>query len=239
MRRTSILMLLITGMAYCQPPVITAPDEIKAKVGRQAAVTVQTTGKSLVLVSSSDDVDAFREFTDPTIYRFRVIGYQPKTYVLTFVSTLNDIPSMKTVNLVVEGSIPPQPPGPGPIPPGPGPFPVDPAPIPDPGFRVLVVLESSDRMKLPAGQLASISSAEFDSYIREKCAKGPDGKTPERRIWDKDVGVSQESIIWQNAFKRPRSSLPWIVVSNGKTGYEGPLPATHSEIMALLKKYGG
>jgi hypothetical protein len=66
---------------------------------------------------------------------------------------------------------------------------------------------------------------------------GADGKTREWRIWDKDVDPSQESAVWQAAMKRPRASVPWLLVSNGKTGYEGPLPGTADDLLALLKKY--
>ena len=39
--------------------------------------------------------------------------------------------------------------------------------------------------------------------------------------------------------KRTRSSVPWLVVSNGVTGFEGPLPATEAEITAILTQFGG
>ena len=65
------------------------------------------------------------------------------------------------------------------------------------------------------------------------------GKGGDGRFFDQSVDNSNDAKIWQDAMKRPRSGLPWIVVSNGTTGYEGPLPLTEADTLALLKKYGG
>jgi hypothetical protein len=76
-------------------------------------------------------------------------------------------------------------------------------------------------------------------YLRGKCVVGADGKTSEFRIWDKDVDAAADAKHWQDALKRPRASTPWLIVSDGKSGYEGPLPANVDETLALLKKFGG
>lgn len=125
-----------------------------------------------------------------------------------------------------------------PVPPGPI-DPPDVAPIPVPGFRVLIVYETGDLPKYPKGQLAVLYGKEVRELMSVKAAKGDDGKTPEWRIWDKDVDTSGESKLWQDAMKRPRGKLPTILISNGTTGYEGPLPDTIEATVALLKKYGG
>lgn len=142
-------------------------------------------------------------------------------------------------------------PGPGPKPPGPDPKPPDPsptpAPIPEAGFRVLVVLESADASKLPAAQLNALSAKATIDYLNTKTVKGPDGKTGEWRIWDQNVDLSGERPLWQGAMTRALSdfikskgaALPWLLISDGKTGYSGPLPASTTELLQLLKKYGG
>jgi hypothetical protein len=144
--------------------------------------------------------------------------------------------------LVTIGAAPLPPPGPGPGPgpsPGPGPTP-GPAPIAGDGLRVLVVFESAKLTTYPPGQLAALYSKSVRDYLGAKCAVGPDGKTPERRFYDADVDLSQETKTWQDAMKRPRTALPWVVVSNPAKGggYEGPLPASAEEFLALLKKWG-
>jgi hypothetical protein len=125
---------------------------------------------------------------------------------------------------------------PKPKPPEPKP---EPAPIPGDGLRVLVVYESADLSKMPASQVSMLQSKQLLDYLDTNCPIGDDGKLREWRIWDKDVPTSNVSKTWREAMLRPRTSLPWIVISNGKTGFEGPLPKTLPETMDLLKKWGG
>lgn len=131
-------------------------------------------------------------------------------------------------------------PGPSPVPPGPTPNPVDPpkppAPIAGDGLRVLVVYESADVQNLPATQSALLKSQTFRDYLDSRCV--PEGKTPAWRLWDKDVDTSKTAKQWQDAMKRPRGSLPWIVISDGKSGFEGPLPTTLDAAIELVKKWG-
>lgn len=116
-------------------------------------------------------------------------------------------------------------------------WPFSPPPIAADGFRVLIVEEAQDRSKLPPSQLAIFTSKEVTDYLDSKCVKV--NGTPEYRIYDKDTSFTNESDIWKNAMRLERKSLPWIIVSNGRSGYSGPLPATASETLDLLRKYGG
>lgn len=140
-----------------------------------------------------------------------------------------------------EGPIPPPkplPPEPKPPEPKPEPKPVEPdAPIPSPGLRVLIVYESADLAKLPAAQQAVIYGAKFREYLQANCVAGPDGKTREWRMWDADVDTSAESRLWAAAMKRPRKELPHILISNGKTGFEGPLPKDVDAALELVGRY--
>lgn len=116
------------------------------------------------------------------------------------------------------------------------------APIPAEGFRVLIIEETGDRYKLSPGQLEALNSTLARDYMNSRCAKGVDGKTPEWRIWDDDFtaqDLSRESKLWQDAYARPDGPLPWIVVSNGKSGTEQELPKSEADLINLLKQYGG
>lgn len=141
-----------------------------------------------------------------------------------------------------QGPIPPPKPPTPPIPPEPvPPKPVDPpsppAPIPVAGLRVLIVYESADLPKMPPAQAAIIFGQQVRTWLLANCVVGPDGKTREVRMWDKDTATTGESKLWQDAFARPRQSVPWLIVSNGKTGFEGPLPANVDDFLALVKRY--
>jgi len=133
-----------------------------------------------------------------------------------------------------------QPPTPGPTP-GPGPTPSD-VPIAGDGFRVLIVEDAANRAKLPASQEVILFDKSVRDYLATKCVKGDDNKTPERRICDKGIDYSKQK-VWADALERANSkakgTYPWIAISNGKEGFEGPLPKTVDETLALLKKYGG
>lgn len=132
------------------------------------------------------------------------------------------------------GPVPPVPPIP-PVPPPPPP--PGPAPIPSPGLRVLMIYESASLSTMPDAQRAILYDQGIRAYLDSTTPKGSDGKTPEYRIWDKDVNASGDDKLWQTAFARPRTSIPWLIVSNGTSGYEGPLPATVADTMSLIKKY--
>lgn len=111
------------------------------------------------------------------------------------------------------------------------------APIKAPGFRILIVEESSQRHTLPASQVAIFTSAAITEYANAKCAK-IEG-VPEFRVYDPDVPLTSESETWKEAMAVARTSLPWLICSDGKRGYSGPLPKTVDETLAILKRYGG
>lgn len=131
------------------------------------------------------------------------------------------------------GPRPPIPPGPGP----PGPPAPDPAPIPLDGLRVLIVYESKDATRLPPGQRLIFTSGLVRTFLNESCVKGPDGRTPEWRLYDQDTPVENELPHWRDALARPRASVPWLVVSNGEAGFEGPLPDSVAEFMAVVTSF--
>lgn len=130
------------------------------------------------------------------------------------------------------GSPGPKPPEPTPPEPGPSP-----APIVETGFRVLVVYETADLASMSRDQQLIFSGPEVRGYLDSHCVKV--NGTPEWRFFDKDTQfpVTCDS-VWCKTMKRARGDLPWIVVSDGKTGYEGPLPPDVRSTLDLLRKWG-
>lgn len=137
---------------------------------------------------------------------------------------------------------PPNPPDPNPLPPDPNPTP---APIPESGLRVLIIEEVNNRSSLPRTQLTLLTSTSFRKFLNESCVKANiPNPVPEWRLFDKDSSLDNESSLWKKAFQRfhnttitPSPTVPWLIVSNGKKGFEGPLPKTEEETITLIKKY--
>ena len=122
------------------------------------------------------------------------------------------------------------------------PDPVDPDPPPDvdppidgPGLRVLLVYESSEINQLTKQQQDIFYSPTVREFLSANCIK-VDGQ-PDWRILDKDTKYTDTQSRFAKALARPRTSTPWIVISNGKTGYEGPLPATVNDTIELVERY--
>jgi hypothetical protein len=192
-------------------------------------------------VSFDDRPDGVLAFTAPPgKYAVKLRTIKGKSVLIAravvFIGTPTPVPPTPTPG-PTPGPTPT--PTPTPVPPvPPGPTPPSPAPIPAPGLHVLMVYESGELSKLPPAQLSVLYAKSIRDYLQAKCPVGPDGKTKEWRVWDADTDASGDAPVWRDAMRRPRSSLPWIIVSNGTTGYEGPLPRSIDETLALLKKFG-
>lgn len=137
------------------------------------------------------------------------------------------------------GEGPRPPPGPEPIP-VPVPVPSN-APIAGDGFKVLIVYDGV--AKLSAAQQSVIDGKTIRDYLKSHCVAEraatdrDDGKA--YRIWPVQEDPAGAPKVWQDAFARPHPNIPWIVISNGKTGVEQALPKTVDETLKLLKQFGG
>lgn len=118
--------------------------------------------------------------------------------------------------------------------PEPTPTPDGEAPIPEPGFRVLIVYETAAISDLPD----YVFHQDLRTYLTTHCVRGANN-VAEWRMVDPQVVTAPDSAIWAKALGRDRKSLPWLLISDGKHGYEGPLPKTKDEALTLLRKYGG
>jgi len=126
-------------------------------------------------------------------------------------------------------------PGPTPEPEPQPPTPPTPgeAPIEGEGFRVLFIAETGEQ--LPPAVEDSFYSKLITDYLNANCIK-VEGQ-PEFRRFDPDTQFTNPQHRFAKAMARPRTSLPWLIISNGKVGYEGPFPTTVEATLALLKQY--
>lgn len=112
---------------------------------------------------------------------------------------------------------------------------VDPQPTPSailgPGLNVFIAEETENRLSIPKEQLDILTSNDWRAAV---IANG--GAIRQLDPTDKHPN---DLAKWQTALARPRTGLPWCIVSNGVNTYEGLLPSTRAEWDALLLKYGG
>lgn len=162
----------------------------------------------------------------------------PGDYQVALIVSANNVLATDQVVITIgtPGPTPPTPPVP-PTPPTPGT-----SPIAVDGLAVLIVYETKDASKMPIGHSAAIYGKEVRDYLRAKCAADPDEAGWKAfRIWDPDIALDNVGKAWQDAMKRQRTSVPWLIVSNPKMGggFEGPLPMDLEETMKILKQFGG
>lgn len=230
MAAVMVAMMAAPAMAQVKPRATEAI--IKGRPGDLLVIKVQATGAAAFFYDARDFPPMKSFQSDKTLV---LTTLKPGLYSVNVV--IWDDRRIEQVLLDVSGEVPPVPPGPNP--PGPEP-PTPPTPIPKGASRVLIVYESADLPKMPPMQQAILFAQSIRTYLDSKCKTGPDGKTKEWRIWDKDVDVSKESAIWQGAMRQV-PNVPWIRIldDSGVVVHEAILPADVPAALALLKKHFG
>ncbi len=231
--RLAASILLLALAVPCWGQAVTLPKTVEGTVGDFIQVAAATDGKEVRWFCPDAGLSVFPTQLLKDSKTAVVVAKANGAYRLYAYTAKGDVPSDPTFCLVVVGGpLPPGPgPGPGPIPPGPTP------PIPVAGFKAMIVYESADLAKLPPKQLDILYAKSIRDYLAAKGVPTTDGAKRAWYIVDKDVDFSGESKVWQNALARPRTTLPWIILSTDTSGYEGPLPGTVEETLALMKKY--
>lgn len=244
MKRVSYIwacLLLCIGAYTTHAQTLDVPSSVNGDPGAFISVVSKTDCASVTWFVLDPGINLFPVSLLKDTKTAVVSGNTPGKYRLQAFSAKGDVVAGPVICVItINGNVPPQPKPVDPTPPGPKP--VDPsvvAPIPVDGFRVLIVCETSETAKIPKEELAIMSSVKVSSYLNKKCVVGPDGRTKEFHIWDQNVKTDDETKLWQDVMKRKRDSLPWIVISDGKKGYEGPLPGTVDATLKLLQTYGG
>jgi hypothetical protein len=239
-----LFTLLWAPLAYGQEPVpvepvpvineptVTLPETVTVKAGRTFKITAKTDCKLVRWILVGLPTGDFDLIPQDEGQKSVIFCYPEAGECLLFAyAAQGDIPTLPAIcKVVVEGKGPRPPPDPNP--PGPTPDP-KPTPIPTAGNRVLVVYESdlAEMVKLPPTRAAILTSTVIRAYLTAHQVEG--------RFLDKDTEFTTEPQVWRDAMKLPRDSVPWIYVSNGKTGYSGPLPENVADTLVILKKYFG
>ncbi len=228
---------VLAAAVLAAPPTLTLPAEVKGDVTAFIKIPAVTTGKNVQWVSLDQGLNVFpidqlkdtktAIVTSARAGRYRMLAY----------TALADELSEPAICVVVVGQPGPEP-GPGPTPPTPPTPPPTPAPISAPGLHVLIVENSRERANLKPEQLGILFDKKFRDYLDSKCVDDAEAGRKAWNIWTEKTDVSSIPKKWQDAMKRDRKSMPWIIVSNpSKGGFEGPLPENVDKTIELIKKY--
>jgi len=235
--------LLLILAAWAAPPAVDIPAEVRP-AGQYVMLSPKTEATAITYIGLSgiEPLPAVM-LKDPRMFLLDTRGLAEGRYKFVAVASLSDEHARVDFAVVI-GIAPPvvTPPGPGPVNPQP---PVSPMA----GMRVLTIWESDT--PLPKEYTDSINSKEVLDYLAQKCLKGPDGKTPERRTFDEDVSLSQLPKPWQDLRAALPQSLPLsadgayqvphvaIGDSSGVVVFKGPHPKPAADALTFFKKYGG
>lgn len=213
------------------------PKSVECNVGRM----VKIDGKSLGPITLAH-YPGIRDVSDAYCFDKSILFCAAKEGLYWVgVSTTVDGLASQPVWVQIKVGIPPPPVPPiPPVPPVPPVPPPSPAPIPLPGLRVMMIFDKAKATTRPVGQTALLYSAQMHKFMDGLSVMGPDNKQHEWRIWPSDLkpaDTQYEAKHWKDVYARPRSSSEWLIISNGVSGYEGPLPASMDEAKALIQKF--
>jgi hypothetical protein len=230
--RALLILLLLPLAGWGQQ--VKLPFELKVERGRLVQLAIEYDGDDVKWIMPRE-LDAFREYDpDPKKIRLRILApaaTKDGTYDLIAIAVkAGKLSEFARCSLVVgDGPKPPDPPVP--------PVPPDPVVVPLPVKGALIIFETAEAPNLPEKQQQILYGQTTRDYLNSKCAVEADGKTKAWRIYDKDIATDADLKVWQDAMKRPRKSVPWLIVSDGaKKGFEGPLPATVEDALVIFKK---
>lgn len=114
--------------------------------------------------------------------------------------------------------------------------PSKPTPTPDPpgpisSAKVLIFEETSPNPKYTDAQSLALASARIGD-IREWMDKSfGEGSN---HVWDKDLDVSKQDKVWQDAFNKKPETLPWVRYYNGRRWNSGQTFADSAELKKAI-----
>lgn len=235
MKWLSLALLFLTSPMFGQS--ITGLQS-EVEVGRKivASIDMPTDGKLSILWAYSPGLEseqiaqklfiwgkAGTYYIDAVVIPIRTVTIGEETFDVINGEIIRLKSTLKIIN------------GPGP---GPGPDPV--VPFPAPGLAVVITHEQQTTAQLPRSQQTIFTSSRILQWLSQNCYKTQDNTTL-FRIYDDDQDVTNVHPVLKNAFNAAREASsgrgPWIVISNGKIGFSGPLPLTIDQTLDLLKRY--
>lgn len=230
---TTTTATVANGSAIGEPVVVTVTSEPIIKEAYEGELVSIVTDAANVQVEVTNVARVPVEFTDRGNQQY-LLAVPGKQWVdVTVVDFAKNIFFRRTYQVTVDDKTPD--PGPDPDPdtdPDVEP-PIGEAPIEGPGLRVLFVSETSEQLPRDVDEV--FYSPIVAAWLNANCVK-VDGQPEFRRV-DADTQFTDPNHRFAKALNRPRASLPWLIVSDGKAGYEGPFPGGVQQTIELLKRF--
>lgn len=104
------------------------------------------------------------------------------------------------------------------------------------GLKVLVVYESEEASS-QRWLTNIIGSPIITNYVRKRSSDA--SGNPNIRFLDQHTKYEVCDTVWCPLLARKRKEVPWLIIANDKSMYEGPVPSDVQSFLNLLKKYGG
>lgn len=240
---TYILALVVWALAHppggCWGQELTLPAEVKGVKGKFVTVIAETKATEVTWIVEDfyGSIDLFPSELLANKKATVLIASADGRYRLWAVACV-DKKLVKTHTFIVIGDPGPTPPGPKPPTPPDPPKP-EPSPIAADGLHVMVLFETADKSKMSKGHFDIVYGMEMRQWLKANCTADT-GAGDGKAYWivDKDADLSQLAKKWQDAVQRPRTSVPWLIISNRpKGGYEGPLPVDTEATIKLLERF--
>ena len=240
--RPVILLLLLCGSVWGEMRTLdVAPGlvEIRLEYGDEFL-----SGDSVIDWEARDPLDlTYKTYEKDTVF---VMSAEPGARYIVASDALNwDLRKRDKITWIINVSSPnPPPPDPTPDPtpdpdPIPEPTPAAPFPTTEPGLHVLILYEGqpTDDEHMPPSQLSIFTSAKVRQWL--------EANTTAHRVWDDDFTLEQMAHApptFRDAYglvlEQSRGVVPWIAISDGQTGFTGPLPESIDALIQLLEQYG-
>lgn len=127
---------------------------------------------------------------------------------------------------------------------------IDPVPPRPHGNFWVVIVESPNRLKARPDVENILQGKYLREYVKTHCKVGPDGKTPEFRLYYDTQTVDRESPAIRSLFtkavtdSKAKGIEPWLAFSDGRKVISKPFPTELEadgtpKAVSLLKQYGG
>lgn len=112
---------------------------------------------------------------------------------------------------------------------------VEPPPFACEGLHGLVIYDEGARLQMPPAQIAAFEGADVIDWTQ---ANAKAFLKLDKDASEGDLSEKWVRDAWQSYKDKSKGVLPWVVISNGKSGTSQAFPDNPAAAIELLSKYG-